>query len=61
MIVVVDHKSFPGGRSQWIEQARKHAGQLRRYREAIAGSLSTPKPIRLALHQPIAGVMLMVE
>jgi ATP-dependent exoDNAse (exonuclease V) beta subunit len=61
VIVIVDHKSFPGGRSQWIEQARKHAGQLRRYREAVAASLSTPKPVALALHQPIAGVVLMVE
>jgi ATP-dependent helicase/nuclease subunit A len=61
LLVVVDHKSFPGGRAQWIGQAKKHAGQLRRYREAIAASFETRKPIKLALHQPIAGVVLMVE
>ena len=60
-IVIVDHKSFPGGRSQWLNQARKHAGQLRVYRDAISASLATPKPIRLALHLPISGEVLMID
>ena len=60
-IVVVDHKSFPRARPQWLEQARKHGGQLRLYREAITASMSAPKPVQLALHLPIAGEVLMVE
>lgn len=27
-IVVIDHKSFPGGEALWLDQAKKHAGQL---------------------------------
>lgn len=60
-IIVVDHKSFPGARTQWLEQARKHAGQLRLYGEAVAASLPMPKTVKLALHLPIAGEVLMVE
>jgi ATP-dependent exoDNAse (exonuclease V) beta subunit len=60
-IIVVDHKSFPGPRPQWLEQAKKHGGQLRLYREAIRASMPVPKPVKLALHLPIAGEVLMVE
>jgi ATP-dependent exoDNAse (exonuclease V) beta subunit len=61
VIVVFDHKSFPGRASEWPEQAKKHAGQLRLYREAITAALPAPKPILLALHLPISGEVLMVE
>jgi ATP-dependent exoDNAse (exonuclease V) beta subunit len=60
-IIVVDHKSFPGGRPQWLEQARKHAGQLRLYGEAISATWATPKPVQLALHLPISGELLIIQ
>ncbi len=60
-IIVVDHKSFPGARTQWLEQARKHGGQLRLYRKAITASMPGSKPVQLALHLPITGEVLMVE
>jgi hypothetical protein len=61
VIVVFDHKSFPGTRSKWVDQARNHAGQLRLYRDAITATLPAPKPIMLALHLPISGEVLVVE
>jgi len=60
-IIVIDHKSFPGNRTQWLEQAKRYTGQLRLYGEAITASIPTPKQIQLALHLPISGEMLMVE
>ena len=45
-VVVIDHKSFPGPRALWLDQARKHAGQLRVYGEALSASLPAPKPVR---------------
>ena len=54
-------QELPGGRAQWLDQARKYAGQLRIYGEAILASLPGPKPVQLALHLPIAGEVLMVE
>lgn len=61
VIVVIDHKSFPGRASAWEQQVRKHAGQLRLYRDAITATLPAPKPIVLALHLPISGEVLVVE
>jgi ATP-dependent exoDNAse (exonuclease V) beta subunit len=58
-MVVFDHKSFPGGRAQWFDQARKYAGQLRSYSEAVR--VATAKPVRTALHLPIGGEVLFVE
>jgi hypothetical protein len=58
-MVVFDHKSFPGGRAQWFDQARKYAGQLRSYSEAVR--VAAAKPARAALHLPIGGEVLFVE
>ena len=60
-IVVFDHKSFPGGRALWFDQARKYAGQLRSYGDAVRAATSGAKPVRLALHLPIGGEILFVE
>lgn len=60
-IVLFDHKSFPGRASAWPDQAKKHARQLRLYREAVAAALPAPKPILLALHLPISGEVLMIS
>lgn len=61
VVVVFDHKSFPGRASEHDNQVRKHAGQLRLYRDAIKESLPAPKPILLALHLPVTGEVLMLE
>jgi ATP-dependent exoDNAse (exonuclease V) beta subunit len=60
-IVVFDHKSFPGGRAQWFDQARKYAGQLRSYGDAVRAATLATKIVRLALHLPIGGEVLFVE
>jgi ATP-dependent exoDNAse (exonuclease V) beta subunit len=60
-IIVIDHKSFPGARSQWLDQARRYTGQLRFYGEAITASMPAPKRVQLALHLPISGEVLVVE
>ena len=60
-IVVIDHKSFPGNRTQWIEQARKHGRQLHLYAGALKAATSEDKRISLALHLPIGGEILMIE
>jgi len=59
-VVIFDHKSFPGPRSKWLDQARRHAGQLRLYGEAVAAALTTKKQIMLALHLPISGEVLVI-
>jgi len=59
-IVIIDHKSYPGGRAQWIEQARKYAGQLRTYRDAVA-AVAGSRPVQVALHLPVSGTVLFVE
>lgn len=60
-IVIIDHKSLPGGRAQWLDQARKNAGQLKTYGDAVRAATSPSKPVRKALHLPIAGEILFVE
>ena len=59
-MIVIDHKSYPGGRAQWIEQARKYAGQLRNYSDAVV-SVAAPRPVTVALHLPVSGTVLFVE
>ncbi len=59
-IVVIDHKSFPGGRAQWQAQAEKYSGQMRLYGEALQAASDMPKQARLALHLPISGHVLVL-
>ena len=60
-IVVIDHKSFPGARAQWQAQAEKHVGQLNLYAGALREAYVPPRPVRMALHLPISGEVLMLE
>jgi ATP-dependent exoDNAse (exonuclease V) beta subunit len=60
-MVVIDHKSFPGARSQWQAQAEKYVGQLQLYGNALRAASDRPKEMRMALHLPISGELLIVE
>lgn len=59
--VVIDHKSFPGGRAQWQARAERHAGQLALYAEALRVHVEGGKRVRTALHLPVSGTILMIE
>lgn len=61
VVVVFDHKSFPCAHDKWADQVKKHAGQLRIYRDAIVAALPAPRPVMLALHLPMSGEVLVVE
>jgi ATP-dependent exoDNAse (exonuclease V) beta subunit len=57
--VVIDHKSFPGGRAQAIERAATYAGQLRAYGDGITAA--TGRPIRGSfIHLPVSGLVIEV-
>jgi ATP-dependent helicase/nuclease subunit A len=55
-VVVVDHKSFPGGQAQWAEKAREFAPQLAAYAHVL--SAAGKKVVGMHLHFTIgAGVV----
>jgi ATP-dependent exoDNAse (exonuclease V) beta subunit len=60
-IIIIDHKSFPGDRSKWLDQAKKYAGQLHLYAEAVSVARSHTKKIEIFLHLPISGVLLSIK
>jgi len=54
-VVLIDHKSFPGGQSQWIDKAREFAPQLAAYRHVLAAA--GKRVVATYVHFPIgAGV-----
>ena len=58
--VVIDHKSFPGGRDKAVEKAASYAGQVLAYADAIRAA--TGKPVVGAfIHLPVAGLVVAVE
>ena len=40
--IIIDHKSFPGGRSRWPQKALSYSGQLAAYREAVLKATQRP-------------------
>lgn len=57
--VVIDHKSFPGGRDKAVDRAASYAGQVLAYAEAIRAG--TGKPIvGCYIHLPVAGLVVPV-
>jgi ATP-dependent exoDNAse (exonuclease V) beta subunit len=55
-VVIVDHKSFPGGAAQWLERALEHATQLAAYAHVLTAA--GPRVLGMHLHFPIgAGVV----
>ena len=59
-IIVIDHKSFPGARAQWQAQAEKYVGQLQLYGAALQAAADRPKQVKMALHLPISGEVLIL-
>lgn len=60
-IIVIDHKSFPGNRSQWLDQVKKYAGQLKLYADAINATFNEQKTTELVLHLPVSGEILILD
>lgn len=56
--VILDHKSFPGPEAK--ERVRKHAPQLRLYREAVEKATGR-KVVDLLIHLPVSGMIIRVE
>ncbi|HEU4619849.1 MAG TPA: UvrD-helicase domain-containing protein [Gammaproteobacteria bacterium] len=55
-LVVIDHKSSPRPRIDWLDELREHAGQLDAYREALEAA---GKPVAGCwIHLPVGGAAL---
>jgi len=59
-LVLVDHKTFPGGFEDAKARALGHAGQLEAYAEALARATGAPVLERW-IHLPISGLALRLE
>ena len=40
--IIIDHKSFPGGRKDWDQKALSYSGQLAAYRNAVMQATGQP-------------------
>ena len=40
--IIVDHKSYPGPKSQWVREAEGYAGQLKAYADALTRATGRP-------------------
>lgn len=58
--LLVDHKSFPGGREQRDEKLLKWAGQLDAYRAAVEAA-TEQKVTELWIHLPVRGEVVRLE
>jgi ATP-dependent exoDNAse (exonuclease V) beta subunit len=58
--VLIDHKTFPGGREQAKERAAEYAGQLGAYVDAISAATGKD-PIGSFIHLPVSGVVVEVR
>ena len=52
-MVVIDHKSYPGGERDWAARAREHAGQLRTYERAL--NMAGHRVAELVVHFWVGG------
>lgn len=58
--VVIDHKTFPGPQSQWVQESKGYAGQLRAYSDAL--KLATGKDVTAHyIHFAIGGGIVQVN
>jgi len=58
-IVLIDHKTFPGSRTQAVEEAIGYAGQLGAYRRMLEASTGKPV-IACYIHCPVPGIVVPV-
>jgi len=58
--VVIDHKSYPGGRRDAVEKAAGFAGQLGAYADALSAAGDRPC-LETWVHLPVSGLMVRVE
>jgi len=57
--VIIDHKSFPGKRSQWETEALSYSGQIASYRLALE---QTGKPVAgLWIHFMVGGGLIEIK
>lgn len=58
--VVIDHKSFPGGRDKAVERAASYSGQILAYAEAIRTATGKPV-IGCFIHLPVVGLVVPIK
>ena len=58
--VVIDHKSYPGGRDEATDRAAKYASQLKAYADGIAAASKKPV-LEQWIHLPLLGLAVPVE
>ena len=54
--IIIDHKSFPGGKSEWEQKALSYSGQLEAYRRAVIKATERPV-ISQWIHFSVGGGM----
>jgi hypothetical protein len=59
-LVLVDHKSYPGGEAQARDHAEGHAGQLAAYAGALEAATGR-QVLACYIHLPVGGFMVPVE
>ena len=57
--VIIDHKSFPGRRSEWDQKALSYSGQLDAYRQAVERATDRPV-VSQWIHFSIGGALVEV-
>jgi len=55
--IIIDHKSFPGSKSEWERKALSYSGQLEAYRSAVQQATGRPV-ISQWIHFPVGGGLL---
>ena len=58
--IIIDHKSFPGRRSEWDQKALSYSGQLDAYRQAVERATDWPV-ISQWIHFSIGGALMEIE
>lgn len=57
--IIIDHKSFPGRRSEWEQKALSYSGQLEAYRQAVVRATDRPV-VSQWIHYSIGGALIEV-
>lgn len=57
---IIDHKSFPGDQSTWMEKAFSFKSQLQSYADALALAVPEKKVKQMLVHMPILGIIVQI-